>query len=58
MLVKRYWLKNVGGCGNLFVFACSGRWAWHVELIVLCIGVQRSTVVVGVEYLGCGLWIK
>ena len=33
-----------GGCGDLFVYACSRKWAWHMWLVVLCIGVQGSTV--------------
>ena len=33
---------NVGG--DLFVYACSRKWAWHMWLVVLCMGVQGSTV--------------
>ena len=34
--------ENFGGCGNLFVYACSRKWACYMWLIVLCIGVQEK----------------
>ena len=58
MLVKIYWVKTLVAVETCLCMPAVG--SGRDICGILCIGVQRSTVVMRecVECLGCGLWVK